>query len=91
MPVNRHSDEFRVRTLNRAAIETAHRGKYFPDVGETISAVVISKGSRELDLWDAYDTIDTKYYRDLIERAFEPFMYLAVYSGWQQPHATPLY
>ncbi|MDS0257680.1 type B DNA-directed DNA polymerase [Thermoplasmatales archaeon AK] len=92
MPVNMHKEDFRVNSLHRAAIEIAHRGGYFPEIGERIRAVVVSKDAMALDLWDSSSgTVDSEFYRSLIDRAFEPFMFLAKSSGWVPAQTVPLF
>lgn len=77
MKVTKRPEDYRVRNLQKIALEHLRSQGIEVNPGERIPLVVTDKKRGVLDMDDRYEGIDADFYRHQLYRAFECFDYLA--------------
>ncbi len=76
MKVTKRGEDYRVRNLQKIALEDLRRQGIEVNPGERIPLVVTDKKGGILDMDDRHEGIDTEFYRHQLYRAFECFDFL---------------
>lgn len=76
MKISGHHEDYRVRNIQKIALEKLKRRGIEVNPGERIPLIVADRKRETIDLDDEYEAIDAEFYRKHLYRAFEPFDFL---------------
>lgn len=72
----RHQEEYTVENIQKIAMRKSSLKGYELSPGEKLSILVVDKEHNILDIDGSYGSIDKKFYKRLLIRAFEPIDYI---------------